>query len=208
MAYTPKFGRLPKDDEPINSASDEADRSIHEVERDNERYYQEQMEMAKRISRIQSGVRAGAAATLKRRGGKSETSEEQHGKKDKNHENIDILIGEKVQNELYKAVEGNDIYEPERGDNKNLEGSLSTEYMKAGFWKKKGMKGRRMVRAAMASLGANNMVEAEVAKRFGPQYKEGVIGGKKMPYETNVPMTIAGKKKICAGKDLEKNFKN
>ncbi|MGL5831081.1 MAG: hypothetical protein ACRCZE_02930 [Candidatus Altimarinota bacterium] len=189
MAYTPKFGKLPKDDEPINSASDEADRSIHEVEKENEKYYLEQKKIAEGVTRIQSGVRAGAAATLKRRSGEDG--------------NVDILIGEKVQNELYKAVEGNDVYEPERGDNKNLEGSLSSEYMKSGKVGKWKMKGRRLVRGAFASLGADNMVEAEVVRRFGPQYRERSlveIRGKKIGYETNVASTLEERKKFVLGR--------
>lgn len=172
MAYTPKFTGVAKDDEPINRNSDESDRVLQEVDRENEKYYLEQAEIARNITRIKTGVKASTTASLKRKAGAANDNE------------VDILATERVQNELYKAVEGNEVYEedkiygsgrdahgrplgPDYVDNKNRKNSLSTEYFRSGFWAKRGMNARKYARGLWAGIGGKNLAESEVARRFG-----------------------------------------
>lgn len=158
MPKTPIFGELPKE-HPIHDVEQErSERTLHRVEDENREFNEISREMAADISILQLGIHEKLARTIAQGVNKvaGETA------------TLTRLKEEKVQSGLYRAVQGNEVYETEFGeDSKNYMGSANVRHMESGMPRRMVNQMSRVGHGIVAIVGGNNFVEAEVDKRFG-----------------------------------------
>lgn len=158
MPNHPHFGPSSKKHQPLSTAEETKERLLHQVKDENRRFYESNLEIARNISLLQTGVSEDIARALTRGlvtpPGESAVSMR--------------VKEEKVQSDLYRAVVGNKIYETEFGqDSQHYRRSENVEYMNANAAGKFGRQFMRALRGAGSMIGTNNYFEAAVDRRFG-----------------------------------------
>ena len=161
MPLVPKFGPLPKNHKVLSSEEEKGERLQTDVEDENRDFYEANLRYAANVSRLQTGVNEEVARTLL--GGPGAPGQL-----------LDRLKEERVQSELYRAVQGGRTYETEpnvsgrlREDGQYYEGSENALYLNSNRAGKFGRQFMRVIRGAGTMIGVNSFVEAAVDRRFG-----------------------------------------
>lgn len=158
MSQVPAFGKLPRKHTVHTGAEEQAERALRRVEDENRQFYEESQEVARNISMLQLGVQDEVGRLI---------SQGVVGPMGENA-TLTRLKEEKIQSSLYRAVQGNEIYDTQNGeDSRNYEGSVNAEHLAKGRGRRKIAQMKRVGQGLKAMLGGSNFVENQVNERFG-----------------------------------------
>lgn len=162
MPKVPKLGHLPKHHAIHGTAEEKSERALRQAEDENREFYEENARYAREVSLIQTGINERVARLLTRNfvdnsmnGGPVSPE-------------MVTVREERIQSELYRAVQGNELYETEKGeDSKNYLGSVNVDHMTSGRPKRAIEEMKNVARGALKMVGGNNYIEAKLEDRFG-----------------------------------------
>lgn len=162
MPKVPKLGQLPKHHAIHGTAEEKSERALRQAEDENREFYEEGARYAREVSLIQTGINERVARLLTRNF--VDTSMEAGPVSPE----LAVVREERIKSELYRAVQGNELYETERGeDSKNYLGSVNVENMTSGRPRRMIEEMKNVAHGALKMVGGNNYVEAKLEKRFG-----------------------------------------
>lgn len=156
MAKTPIFAEQPKKHPNLPDLQEGNERLMRQAEDENREFYEINQQVAANVTNLQTGINEQVLHALTR-GIVPQPAV------------ADRVKEERVQAELYRAVQGNEIYETELGeDPRHYLGSENVQHLQRNLQRRMGRQVVRVARGAAAMVGFNNMVEATLVDRFGP----------------------------------------
>lgn len=160
MAKTPNLPPQPKDHPSLSHDEQFKERLLRQAEDENREFYEMNAEAARRVTDLQIGINEKIIHALTR-GLPAPVLP--------GNLAADRVKEERVQTELYRAVQGNETYETELGeDSRHYRGSENVQYLERNLQRRMGRKFHKVARGAAAMVGFNNYIEVGVNDRFGP----------------------------------------
>ncbi len=160
MAKTPIFAEQPKQHPNLPDSQEGNERLLRQAEDENREFYELNQLLAGNVTNLQTGINEQILHALTR--GRPAAPAGTNAAADRVKE-------ERVQAELYRAVQGNETYETELGeDSRHYLGSVNVQHLQRNLQRRMGRQVVRVARGAAAMVGFNNLVEANLNNRFGP----------------------------------------
>ncbi len=160
MAKTPIFAEQPKQHPNLPDSQEGNERLLRQAEDENREFYELNQLVAGNVTNLQTGINEQILHALTR--GRPAAPAGTNAAADRVKE-------ERVQAELYRAVQGNETYETELGeDSRHYLGSVNVQHLQRNLQRRMGRQVVRVARGAAAMVGFNNLVEANLNNRFGP----------------------------------------